>query len=172
MLIGNLVKIRAVYKSDLEVLHKTYREPEAIVYLNSRADVSLGMLEKKLETGMEAHKKGEWLVIEDMSGNVVGSISYDGGWKRDFSIEEIYVCEQYKGKGFATDAVKRLCKFLFEEKQASRISAVITEDNTPCIKVFEKSSFSHEGNRRKSFYRNGIYIDEVFMSYLANEYFR
>ncbi len=171
MLLGSKTKLRALLKSDLEVLHKIYREPEIIRQLDTRADISVGLMEKKLESVNEHKHKGEWLVIEDLDGKIAGSISYTFGWKNDFSICDLYIDKQYQNNGLAVDAVARLCKFLFEEKKAVRIEAVIRENNASAIRVFEKSSFTHDGKRRKSVFCNGNYIDEVFMSYLAREYF-
>ncbi|MGE5630826.1 MAG: GNAT family N-acetyltransferase [Caulobacteraceae bacterium] len=174
MLVGKKVKLRAILKDDLEALHDMYNDPAVITFLDTKGDVSLASFEAKLESHYEAgNKNSEWLVLENEESKVTGSVFYNSKWRKTLAfIENLYVGKEYRNRGFATDAIKLLCKFLFEEREFKRIEVLIREDSAPALRVFEKTGFKIEGVRRKSAYSKGKYLDEIFMSLLDHEYFR
>ncbi len=52
------------------------------------------------------------------------------------------------GKGYATEATKRLLKFAFEETPLEELVATIDPQNTASRRVLEKCGLVHEGIRR------------------------
>ena len=52
------------------------------------------------------------------------------------------------GRGYATEATKRLLKFAFEETPLEELVAVIDPENTASRRVLEKCGLVYEGNRR------------------------
>lgn len=172
MLIGEKTRLRAVLRADLSALHQLYREPSIIRFVDSRGDVSLEHLEARLEARLEEKRpNGEWLVIEDEEGTIIGSISYGYRWRQSMmELSGFYIAKGHQNKGYGTDALKRLYKFLFEEKEVRRIEALIREDNLPALKAFEKAGFMQEGIRRKSAFSGGKYLNEVFVAILAKDY--
>ena len=72
-----------------------------------------------------------------------------GGELPDAEIEIGYILRKSAwGKGFATEACRRLLKFAFEETPLEEVVATIDEDNTASRKVLEKSGLIYEGMRR------------------------
>ena len=57
------------------------------------------------------------------------------------------------GKGFATESVKGLCEFGFDELGLHRIYAKVMTRNPASRKVLEKCGFRHEGLLRSSLYK-------------------
>ena len=52
------------------------------------------------------------------------------------------------GKGYATEACKRLLRFAFEETPLKEVVATIDPENTASQRVLEKSGLIYEGMRR------------------------
>lgn len=173
MRFGEKVKIRAMLKNDLEALHKIYIEPEILPIMSTRADISPAFLEAKLDTVFDKNdKKGEWLLLENEEGNIIGTITYENAhWGSEFQIVNFGISAAYRNKGYGTDTIKVLCKYLFEEKGPRRLHVSIREDFKAALRAFEKAGFVREGTRRQSAFSGGKALDEVYMSILFREYF-
>jgi RimJ/RimL family protein N-acetyltransferase len=148
-----------------------YIQPEIIRFLDSRGDMSLGTFEAKLTAKHDSkERRGEWLTIEGPDGKVIGSVTYNSKWgASEVSIENLYIGTEYQNSGYATDAIKRITKYLFEEKEKKRLEVLIREDNYAAVRAFEKAGYVKEGIRRASAFSKGRYLNEIFMSKLARE---
>ena len=56
-----------------------------------------------------------------------------------------YVGEEFNGQGFATEALKQVVRFAFEEARLHRIEAGIMDHNERSKRVVEKAGFRREG---------------------------
>lgn len=78
---------------------------------------------------------------------------------------------QYWGQGFCTEAVKRILKFGFEEKNLHKIWAEHKTMNTASARVMEKAGMKHEGILRNHYKQDeNDYLDMSVKSILRNEY--
>lgn len=77
------------------------------------------------------------------------------------------------GKGYASDAMRILLKFAFEELNLHRVRLHngVYEFNSRAIKLYEKCGFTKEGIRRKEFYHRGKWWDVIDMAILDEDYF-
>ena len=72
--------------------------------------------------------------------------------------------QKYWGKGYATEAVRLLIKFAFEELDLLRIYAKIYEYNIGSMKVLEKTGFEKEAIIKSSVIKEGQIVDEHLYS--------
>jgi RimJ/RimL family protein N-acetyltransferase len=70
----------------------------------------------------------------------------------------VYTAE-HRGKGGATEAVRLLVCYLFENKRVNRIRLVIHPDNLASRRLAEKCGFRHEGTARGAWYHQGVHQD-------------
>lgn len=70
-----------------------------------------------------------------------------------------YVGEPYWGNGFATSAVKQICKYIFANTDIIRIFAEPFAYNTASCHVLEKAGFQFEGTLHSNAVKNGKIID-------------
>lgn len=75
-----------------------------------------------------------------------------------------WIGEPYWGKGFATDAIRLLIKFAFEEPDLLRVYANIFEYNAGSMRVLEKTGFEKEAIIKSSVIKEGKIIDEHLYS--------
>lgn len=80
-----------------------------------------------------------------------------------------YVLPAGQGKGYATDAVRTLVRYAFEEQNAHSVVARIRADNEPSRRVVEKVGFTREGTRREGYFRGGDYHDIAIYGLLRSE---
>src|SRR5215213_1604602 len=71
-----------------------------------------------------------------------------------------WLAEPFWGKGIMTEAVKRVCDYIFTNFDIVRIYAGVFEWNQPSMKVLEKAGFKHEGISEKNVFKDGQIIDE------------
>lgn len=72
--------------------------------------------------------------------------------------------KEFWGKGYGTDAMKVLVKFLFEEMNVNKVKLETFSFNERAIKSYEKSGFKTEGILKEEIFKAGKYYDVVIMS--------
>jgi len=77
-----------------------------------------------------------------------------------------YVAEPYWGKGIATNAMKQLCHYIFENTDIVRLFAEPFVHNIASCRILEKCGFECEGILRKNAEKNGVIIDMKMYSVL------
>jgi ribosomal-protein-alanine N-acetyltransferase len=74
------------------------------------------------------------------------------------------------GKGYATDATRRMIDFGFGELHLHRISAAIGPDNAASIAVVRKLGMQYEGRIRDHVFTNGAWRDSLLHAVLKQEW--
>ena len=117
-----------------------------------------------------------WAVELKSSGKVIGSIRvYPDNNRGKFYAKSInYVLsEDYRGNGYMTEAVRRIIKYLFEEKNVDLISAFHYPDNIKSRKVLESCGFEYEITIENGTQRfDGQVFDSICYSILKSDYQR
>ena len=107
-----------------------------------------------------------------LNQDVVGAVGI--ALKEDISRKNAeigyWVGEPYWGKGIATEAVRRMVEYTFENYDVTRIYASTFDFNTASRKVLQKAGFRHEATLRKALFKDGRYYDEIIMSLLKEDY--
>ena len=71
-----------------------------------------------------------------------------------------WIGEPYWGRGIASEAVRLILKYGFEELGIERIFAAAFDHNIGSMRVLLKNGFVKEGILRKAVYKNETYLDE------------
>lgn len=108
------------------------------------------------------------ITVED---EVIGSIGIfrQGNIHRQTAELGYYIAEEYWGKGIMTEAVKQICRYVFEKSDIMRIYAEPFAHNTASCRVLEKAGFQYEGTLRSNAVKNGKVIDMKMYSLLKTE---
>ncbi len=80
-----------------------------------------------------------------------------------------YIAQEHWGKGITTDAVKQICKYIFENSDIIRIFAEPFAYNKGSCRVLEKAGFQYEGTLRNNAVKNGKVVDMRMYSILKAE---
>lgn len=76
----------------------------------------------------------------------------------------------YWNRGIATEAIRLICKFGFEELDLNRVEAGVYETAIASWKALEKNGFKKEGTFREQVYLDGKYIAVYRYGLLKNEW--
>ncbi len=77
---------------------------------------------------------------------------------------------EYHGLGYATEAMRTLISFLFNELNKHRITASVDPMNTASIKLVERLGFRKEAHFKESLLINGEWVDDVVYALLKKEW--
>ena len=87
--------------------------------------------------------------------------SYEIGYYLDYG---------YTKKGYASEAIKRAIKYIFEELKAHKIILITRDTNVDSIKLAERMNFVREGHFRESNIENSKRFGLYYYGMLKHEY--
>lgn len=174
MYTGEKVRLREYRKEDIPKALKFMNDPEikrfltpGIPFLYTLED------ETKWYDGQSAMKDTYNFAIESLDEkNYIGGCGINSlDWKNSVAVVGIYIGEKtFWGKGYGTDAMNVLIKFIFEQMNINKIKLNVYDFNERAVKSYEKSGFVKEGVLRQEIYKDGKYHDEYIMGLLRSEY--
>ena len=78
--------------------------------------------------------------------------------------------EENRGKGYGVEAIELILSHGFRVLGLNNIMLKVFSFNERAIKAYEKVGFKEIGRRRKSYFINNKFYDEVYMDVLQDEY--
>lgn len=170
---GEKVVLRA-YSSEDTLKAQTYiNDPEIKYYLHPGVPFPLTYNdEKKFVEGMSAFKDNYSFAIDTNEGHYIGGCGLNEvDWKNRVGTVGIFIGDKnYWGKGYGTDAMQVLIKFIFNEMNLNRIQLNVYAFNERAIKSYEKCGFEVEGRLKQRLYKAGAYHDEIMMALLKEDF--
>ena len=109
------------------------------------------------------------IVLKEIN-KVVGVIGISHiDWKNKNAELGYWLGKKYWGKGLATEAVKLMLKFAFENLKLHRVYANLFEENIASRRVLEKNGFKLEGIMRESRFRYNKWHNELKFGVLEKD---
>lgn len=113
----------------------------------------------------------DWAVVDQESGHMIGTCGFTSFNCPSDSAEVGYVLNPaYQGRGLATEAVRRVIRFGFEELELHRIEAHFMEGNDASRRLMERVGMTFEGFARESMKIKGKYCTVGTCAVLRGEY--
>ena len=78
--------------------------------------------------------------------------------------------DEHRGRGYGTEAVRLILDYGFNTLNLHNIMLSVHADNHAGIAGFKKADFREAGRRREWVFKNGEYIDVIYMDILAREW--
>lgn len=82
----------------------------------------------------------------------------------------ISVVREHRRNGYAEDAIQILLRYGFLERRYQKCDSACAGDNEASIKLHTKLGFVEEGRRRRQWYYNGEYHDDVLFGLTREEF--
>lgn len=176
---GNLVELRAITKENMNSLYKWRNDDEVSYWATGNSpfftNVSMEQLDHFFEQVSNLNKKDECVfAVYTLEGKCIGIADYrDVDAVTHKAVIGLTIGDkEYWGKGFGTDAVQTLVKYLFLNLNMRKIQLDTWSGNKRAIRSYEKCGFQVEGVLREDVYVNGEYYDTVIMGLLREEWDR
>ncbi len=165
MLQGQVVRVRPIKADDLDRLY------ERVIDLESRGPwyplperSSVAFRRSFEEHGYWTPDAG-WFLIVAPDGSVVGQVDWTrlNGDIPDIELGYRTYDEADRGKGYVSDAVRVMTRWLFDTQPINRVRLTVHVDNTASRRVAEKCGFTHEATARGAWPSRGRWHDvDVF----------
>ena len=99
-----------------------------------------------------------WISLRDVNReHQLGAVGYTIG-------------ERFRGRGFATAAVRALLPFAFEDSDLERVEAIAAVANTASRRVLERADFRCEGIARALLAIDGVRVDHARYALLRSDW--
>ncbi len=171
---GDKVILRGYEKTDLELAHRYFNDPEVQHLLNSGLILPISMAEEEkfINECANSKERGYNFAIETIEGEYLGGCGY---FELDRKNRTTYVGiaianKERWGQGYGTDAMRVLLRFLFDELDLRKVLLRVFAYNDRAIASYRRLGFVEEGRLRQQFYRRGEYHDEIIMGILRDEF--
>jgi ribosomal-protein-alanine N-acetyltransferase len=127
---------------------------------------------EELHTEYAAQVGINWAVTLTNRGTVLGLFSLHHWSKYHRRAEAGYdLARAYWGQGIASEALRAILRFGFEQLNLNRIYAGTIADNHESVRLLERLGFQREGTRRQhSWEENGTFHDSAMYGLLRHEY--
>lgn len=173
MIDGKYITLRAYKIEDVEISWKLINKLN-IRTLLGKGDIfpfSLEEQKKFIQSAMESSGPLYNFAIEEKSsGRYIGGCginSYDT--KNRKVVIGLWLGEDYHGKGYGSDALRTLCRFIFDEMNIHKIDLDYFGFNSKGRRCYDSVGFKEEGVRRKELFRFGEYHDIIEMGLFRDE---
>ncbi len=115
-----------------------------------------------------------WGICERESGKALGDIDFTYKYQDDFRVS-LGCCfaPDAWGNGFATEALREIIRYGFEEFplfRINRLEAGTDTRNTSSIKLLERLGFKNEGVLRDYHFERGQFVDEIIFGLLRKDW--
>ena len=170
--------MRDISLLDIEMIHQLHSLPETDRY-NTLGIPETKEVTSKLVFEWIVQQQGDprtsfiFYVEEKGTAEFIGLMGMRLG-KLNYRIGEVWYKTHLKqwGKGYTTEALKKLLDFCFTELKLHRIEAGCAVENIASVKVLEKVGMTREGRKRKILPIRGEWQDNFFYAMLEEDFLK
>jgi RimJ/RimL family protein N-acetyltransferase len=165
---GDHVELRTIETEDVAFLQKMVNDSRV-----RHGIAAVDPITRTKETEwVESRGEGDdinFLIAND--GEPVGTIGLKPPNVVTGAVEVGYiVAPKHWGNGYATDALREVCGYAFEERRLNKVYANTYETNPASSRVLEKVGFKREGVHREQGFVDGKHVDVLRYGLLAGEW--
>ncbi|MGI8588746.1 MAG: GNAT family N-acetyltransferase [Chloroflexia bacterium] len=171
---GERVRLRAVEPGDWEKFFEGSFDSESLRASHElpfpRSQERYKRWTEKLSSQDAEDDAFRW-IIDDLEGEMVGTINTFSCDRRHGTFSYgLGVDEGQRRAGYASDAIRLVLRFFFEELRYQKATVHVYSFNEPSIRLHERLGFQPEGRLRSMIYTNGGFHDDLIFGMTAEEF--
>ncbi|EOD81544.1 Acetyltransferase [Grimontia indica] len=162
------VTVRPVEPRDIPAIQQLYACPKAQAGTLQMPLPSLAMWEKRLNNIPD----DIYCLIAEEDGEIVGQLGFEAnrkGRRRHVGQFGMAVHDEHTGKGVASALLTAMIDLADNWLNLRRIELTVYSDNEAAIALYQKFGFRQEGIAVDYAFRNGKYVDALFMARLNTQ---
>ncbi|WP_410766832.1 GNAT family N-acetyltransferase [Haloferax sp. DFSO60] len=164
---GDEVELRTVDGSDVDFLHELVNDPQIRRGIAALDPITRSQERKWVET---RGKDDSINFIVSVGGEAVGTIGLKPPNNAGVAEVGYMIAPDQWGNGYATDALRTMCGYAFEERRLHKVYANVYETNPASAAVLENAGFEREGVHREQGFVEGEHIDVLRYGLLVDEW--
>lgn len=159
---------------DMTLIFENFSRDEIMKILGHRTEDDYEKEEYKYKNGYASYNRDFllFLLTEKTTNTIIGRCGLHN-WNKEHHRAEIgynLTDENFKRKGYMTEAVASIIDYGFHKLNLHRIEALVGSNNVASLKIIENQHFTKEGLLRQHFLTEEKYEDSMVFSLLYNEY--
>lgn len=166
------IYLRPLQETDAQSFLDNTRDEEIRYMTGTKSSFTLEQIQDHIGNGKKDSTRYDFAICLIDNNLLIGELSISEidleNSKAGFRISMFGT--ELTGKGFGSEAIELVLKFVFEELNLNRLQLEVFSHNKRGIRAYEKTGFKKEGVLRDSLYYNGKFSDEIIMSILKIEY--
>ena len=166
------IRLRALEPRDVDLLYRWENDPEVWKVSNTMTPFSKFTLQEFIKTSTtDVYASRQLrLMVEDWKGNTVGAVDvFDfEPFHRRAGIG-ILIAKDYRHNGYAEEAVRCVCQYLFSVFQLRQVYCNVMADNEISLKLFRHIGFQPSGVQKDWIRTQNGYTDVLILQ-LINEH--
>jgi RimJ/RimL family protein N-acetyltransferase len=173
MIEGERVLLRPIRADDLPVLRQWFDDAETMRFWGMPTPfVTEDQFDADLAGRFRRFDGAGYFVIELFDGTPIGRIDFErlDHQARSAEVMILIGAAEGRGKGYGTDAMVALLRYLFHQRNLHRVSLSVIAWNERAIRSYQRAGFVVEGRLRDHLYFDGRYHDQLVMSILRHEF--
>lgn len=127
-----------------------------------------------VKTSKEINEVDTWVqfvIIEKHTQKIIGDLGLHFFDKENKQVEiGCTLHKDFQNKGYATESVKRVMAYLFNDLHKHRIITSMDPDNQNAIRLVEKIGFRKEAYFVESLYINGKWVDDLIYAMIEKDW--
>jgi [ribosomal protein S5]-alanine N-acetyltransferase len=171
---GSRVYLRPLERDDLNARYLSWlNDPEVTRYLEvGTFPTTVRDLEKFYDEVTGSRNQVILAVVDKKSAQHIGNVKLGPiHWIHRCATFGIMIGDKkFWGKGAGLEATTLMVDYGFDRLNLRRIDLGVFSDHDAAVRCYEKAGFKVEGRMRESLFRNGKYVDRLWMALLRTEY--
>lgn len=167
---GNSISLRGPEPGDLDLLYLWENDTTLWPFGSTRAPLSRHQIWQYLDTydgDIFTQKQLRMMIVENQSGKTVGTVDiYDFDARDSHATIGIFIAEEYRRRGFATEALNIICDYARITLGLHQLASWISVDNQPSISLFKSAGFKSKACLRSWIKRGRVYSDVLIFQRL------
>lgn len=174
-LISKNCYLRTVEINDAPLIQEWHNDPE-LRRLGSGGGlpVTCEKEEQDIKSACNSNDEAYLMIVKKRDNKAIGFIrfNYIDSISKNVWLRMIIGDKKAWGRGYASEALQSVLKWLFYEQNIHRITLETYATNIRALKFFEKIGFKKEGVLREAHYADGKYYDIISYGLLKREFQR
>ena len=170
-LLGERIYLSPRVIEDAEIFTKWLNDFEVTDYIGKSCSIMTVDAEKRY---LEQHTNDEssFAIIDLKTDKMVGVVGIENidHLHRIGTLGIFIGDENYRDNGYGTEAIRLVLDYGFNYLNLNNIDLNVFDFNKRAIACYEKCGFKISGKRRKSYFLDGKYYDNLQMDILAEEF--
>ncbi len=172
---SNRLLLRQLMPEDAPDFFACQSDPEVFRYSRRSEETSLESAMHTLNILFQRHQERtmlSWAIVLKENQRFIGRFQLEEWSDEDHRAAVGYLLgRQYWGKGYATEALRAVIAYLFEQTTVNRIDAVTWRENNASARVMEKAGMRFEGLARQRRFAKGAFRDRKSYAILREDFF-
>ncbi|MDV2682792.1 GNAT family protein [Alkalihalophilus lindianensis] len=173
MIKSKRIMLRPVVEEDWELRYKWLSDRDVNATLPSGSGLPLtpNAVRERTRKYAESNDKGIYFTIVGEDNKPIGNAQLFkiDPWNRHAEIG-LWIGEKSEwGKGYGTEVTEILVQFAFNRLNLHKVYLTVDADNVGAIRCYEKVGFHSDGILRDEIYKNGKYVNRIYMSLLKTD---